>query len=90
MQAIAHMAKDVGILDEDQYIMFRKQISYHKWIKNERLGEEIPLEQPEWLVKCWRLFSEKRGLSRADTENHIGWTRDRIVSLCGRPEFISK
>jgi Zn-dependent peptidase ImmA (M78 family) len=35
MQALAHRAMQIGALDEDQYINFRKQMSSQKWLTSE-------------------------------------------------------
>jgi Zn-dependent peptidase ImmA (M78 family)/DNA-binding XRE family transcriptional regulator len=89
MQAIAHRAKDIGILDEYQYILFRKQISYHRWTKNEPLDDVIPLEQPQWLLKCWHLFAERRGILADGVEDQLGFTLDLVVRLFGKNEIGS-
>jgi Zn-dependent peptidase ImmA (M78 family)/transcriptional regulator with XRE-family HTH domain len=56
MQAIAHRAAQVGVLDEEQYINFRKQMSSKKWLTLEPLDDEIPFEEPSYLRKCWELM----------------------------------
>jgi Zn-dependent peptidase ImmA (M78 family)/DNA-binding XRE family transcriptional regulator len=87
MQAIAHRAKDIGIVDDIQYISFRKQISFHKWTKNEPLDEDIPLEQPMLLLKSWNIFADKRLTNEAGVEDALGFTLDRVVELFGRTEI---
>jgi Zn-dependent peptidase ImmA (M78 family)/transcriptional regulator with XRE-family HTH domain len=86
IQAIAHRAKNLEIIDEDQYILFRKSISFHKWNKSEPLDDEIPLEQPQWLLKCWELFVKRRGIQEMDTAEEIGFTLDLVVRLFGRAD----
>lgn len=90
MQAIAHRARDIGILDEYQYILFRKQISFHGYNKVEPLDESITLEQPEWLLKCWNLFAERRGISSARVEDEVGFTLDLVVRLFGQNEVPTR
>lgn len=87
MQAIAHRAKQIGILDEYQYILFRKQISARSWNKNEPLDDEIKLEQPQWLLKCWNVFAQTRGIAQAGVEDELGFTLDRVMSLFGRTDI---
>jgi Zn-dependent peptidase ImmA (M78 family)/DNA-binding XRE family transcriptional regulator len=87
MQAIAHRARDVGIIDDFQYISFRKQLSFHKWIKTEPLDDEIPVEQPQWLLKCWNAFADRRGITGAGIEDELGFTLDKVVELFGRTEI---
>jgi Zn-dependent peptidase ImmA (M78 family)/DNA-binding XRE family transcriptional regulator len=87
IQAIAHRAKNLGIIDEDLYILFRKNISFHKWNRVEPLDKEIPLEQPRWLLKCWDLFVQRRGIQEMDTAEEIGFTLDLVVRLFGRADL---
>jgi len=87
MQALAHRAKDVGILDELQYISFRKQISFHNWTRSEPLDNEIPLEQPMLLLKSWKIFAERRGITGASVEDTLGFTLDQVAELFGRTEI---
>jgi Zn-dependent peptidase ImmA (M78 family)/transcriptional regulator with XRE-family HTH domain len=83
MQAIAHRAKQIGIIDEHQYILFRKQISFNRWNKNEPLDDKIPLEQPQWLLKCWRLLTDQELIREAGLEDEIGFSLDLVVRLFG-------
>jgi Zn-dependent peptidase ImmA (M78 family)/transcriptional regulator with XRE-family HTH domain len=87
MQAFAHRAKDIGIIDDFQYISFRKQISFHKWTKNEPLDDELPLEQPMLLLKSWNAFAERRGITGVGVEDELGFTLDRVVELFGRTDI---
>ncbi len=87
MQAIAHRAKEIDLIDEYQYILFRKQVSANNFAKSEPLDREIPLEQPQWLLKCWNVFAEKRDIAAAGVEDELGFTLDRVMSLFGRTEI---
>jgi Zn-dependent peptidase ImmA (M78 family) len=87
IQAIAHRAHNLGIIDDDQYILFRKSISFHKWNRSEPLDDEIPLEQPQWLLKCWELFAKRRELEEMDTADEIGFTLDLVARLFGRADI---
>jgi Zn-dependent peptidase ImmA (M78 family) len=90
IQAIAHRAKNLGIIDEEQYILFRKNISFHRWNKSEPLDDEIPLEQPQWLLKCWELFVKRRGIEEMDTAEELGFTLDLVARLFGRADIPAK
>jgi Zn-dependent peptidase ImmA (M78 family)/transcriptional regulator with XRE-family HTH domain len=83
MQAIAHRAKDVGAIDEYQYILFRKQISHNKWLSVEPLDRDIPLEQPAFLLKCWKLLVERGKVPEVSTEDAIGFSLELVQRLCG-------
>jgi Zn-dependent peptidase ImmA (M78 family) len=90
IQAIAHRAKNLGIIDEEQYVLFRKNISSHRWNKSEPLDDEIPLEQPQWLLKCWELFVKRRGIEEMDTAEELGFTIDLVARLFGRADIPAK
>ena len=83
MQAIAHRAKDIGAIDEYQYILFRKQISYNKWLTVEPLDNEIPLEQPTFLLKCWKLLVDRGRVPEFATEDAVGFSLELVQRLCG-------
>jgi len=84
MQAIAHRAKQIGIIDENQYILFRKQISFNRWNKNEPLDDKIPMEQPQWLLKCWQLLTDQKLVREAGLEDELGFSLDLVVRLFGQ------
>lgn len=83
MQAIAHRAKDIGIIDEHQYILFRKQVSFNRWQKREPLDDVIQLEQPMWLLKCWRALIERKVVREAGLEDELGFSLDLVTRLFG-------
>ena len=87
IQAIAHRAKQIGIIDDHQYILFRKQISFNRWHKNEPLDDVIPMEQPQWLLKCWQLLTERKVVREAGLEDELGFSLDLVVKLFGREDF---
>lgn len=84
MQAIAHRAKQIGIIDETQYILFRKQISFNRWNKAEPLDDVIPMEQPQWLLKCWKLLADNKLVREAGLEDELGFSLDLVVRLFGQ------
>jgi len=92
MQAIAHRAKDIGIIDDHQYILFRKQISFNRWNKDEPLDSKIPLEQPTWFLKCWRILTDKKIVREVGLEEELGFSLDLVVRLFGHatptPQYL--
>jgi Zn-dependent peptidase ImmA (M78 family)/transcriptional regulator with XRE-family HTH domain len=83
MQAIAHRCKEIGAIDEAQYILFRKQMSAQRWLKAEPLDGEIPAEQPGLLPKAWKMLMEKGIVREGGAEEQIGFSLDGIEQLCG-------
>jgi Zn-dependent peptidase ImmA (M78 family)/DNA-binding XRE family transcriptional regulator len=87
MQAIAHRAKEMELIDEYQYVLFRKQISARNYNKNEPGDSSMALEQPQWLLKCWNAFAQKRGIVSAGVEDELGFTLDKVMALFGRTDI---
>lgn len=87
MQAIAHRAKDIGIIDEDQYILFRKQVSYNRWQKDEPLDKVIPLEQPNWLLNCWKMLVKTELVRESGVEDELGFSLELVTRLFGHEDF---
>jgi hypothetical protein len=83
MQAIAHRCKEVGQLDESQYILFRKQVTKHKWLRKEPLDDEIPLEQPGLLPKAVRLLIDREIIPPSGFEGDNGFSLEMVHRLCG-------
>lgn len=82
MQAIAHRCKELGAVDEEQYVNFRKQMSARKWLTVEPLDDRIPLEWPGLLIKAWKLISEDKS-ARAEAE--LGFGFDLLEEICAFP-----
>lgn len=83
MQAIAHHCKEVGQLDEAQYILFRKQVTKQKWLRKEPLDDEIPLEQPGLLPKAVRLLIDREIVPPSGFEGENGFSLEMVQRLCG-------
>ncbi|WP_082559210.1 helix-turn-helix domain-containing protein [Methylobacterium sp. Leaf94] len=83
MQAIAHRCKDIGALDEGQYIAFRKVLAVKGWLKTEPLDGELPLEMPGLLIKAWAMLVSKGLIHEEGAEESIGFSLDMVQSLCG-------
>jgi Zn-dependent peptidase ImmA (M78 family) len=89
MQAIAHRAKGIGLIDEYQYILFRKTISHHKWTKNEPLDRDIPMEQPLWLLKCWQWLADHKKIRESGIEDETGFSLELVARLFGQTDLSS-
>lgn len=88
MQAIAHRAKDIGAIDENQYVAFRIQMTKRKELSKEPLDDVIPIERPGLLYNAWKKLIEKGKLSPPDSEEWMGTSlavlRDHIGGLNDR------
>lgn len=83
MQAIAHYTKEVGAIDDAQYVLFRKTITKNGWLRNEPLDDEIPMEQPGMLLKALKLLTERGNLPPTGLEAENGFSLDMVHRLCG-------
>lgn len=83
MAALAHRAKGMGAIDEDQYIQFRKQLSHHKWLTREPLDDEIAIEEPKLLLKAWHLLIERGLVGGSTFEDKIGFSPEMVKRLSG-------
>ncbi|MGE3291590.1 MAG: helix-turn-helix domain-containing protein [Geminicoccaceae bacterium] len=84
MQAIAHRCKEIGAVDELQYILFRKQLSAKRWLKAEPLDDELPCEQPGLLPKAWRLLIDRETIQEGGAAEQIGFSLDGVERICGQ------
>jgi Zn-dependent peptidase ImmA (M78 family)/transcriptional regulator with XRE-family HTH domain len=83
MQAIAHRCKQIGAIDQEQYILFRKQISARQWLKKEPLDDEIPQEEAKLLLKAWRLLLEKGIVHEDSFDQEVGFSLELVERLSG-------
>ncbi|WP_342152291.1 ImmA/IrrE family metallo-endopeptidase [Methylorubrum sp. SB2] len=83
MQAIAHRCKNLGVLDEGQYIAFRKYLAVKGELKVEPLDNELPLEMPGLLIKAWALLVQRGIIHENGAEEAIGFSLDMVQKLCG-------
>ena len=59
--------------------------------RSDRTGDvDQPIEQPQWLLKCWELFVKRRGIREMDTAEEVGFTLDLVVRLFGRADIAGK
>lgn len=90
MQAIAHRAKVIGAIDENQYVSFRIQMTKRKELTKERLDDVIPIEQPGLLYNAWKKLVEKGKLPELDSEDAAGVSLEVLQDHFGRPVELPK
>lgn len=81
--ALAHRAKEIGAIDEYQYIQFRKQLSHHKWLTREPLDDEIAIEEPKLLIKAWDLLVARGVIRDSAFEDKLGFSPEWVRRLSG-------
>ncbi len=72
MQAIAHRAKDIGAIDENQYVSFRIQMTKRKELTHEPLDDEIPMESPGLLFNAWNKLVQAGRLPELGSDEEAG------------------
>lgn len=85
MQAIAHHAKELGAIDDGQYILFRKTMAKNGWLREEPLDKDIRIEQPGLLIKAIKILIEKGLVPPSGLESENGFSLQMVESLCGLP-----
>ena len=58
VQAMIYRCRDLGLIDDDQFLNLYKQISYRRWRTREPLDDPtvLPLEQPRLLRRAFELI----------------------------------
>jgi Zn-dependent peptidase ImmA (M78 family)/transcriptional regulator with XRE-family HTH domain len=85
MQAIVRRARDIGAIDENQYVGFRIQLTKRKELKAEPLDDVIPLERPGLLFNAWKKLVESGRLPGGDPDEALGLSADVLQDHFGRP-----
>ncbi len=90
VQAILYRAKDLGIIDAAQYRRNQVQLRRNGQAKREKFDDEMPLEQPLLLEKCFDLLSEKRRLYIDGMANELSIQTSLLMRLLGFLPSIQK
>jgi Zn-dependent peptidase ImmA (M78 family)/transcriptional regulator with XRE-family HTH domain len=83
MQAIAHRAKDIGAIDENQYVAFRIQMTKRKELSREPLDDVIPIERPGLIFNAWNKLVERGRLPSQDSDEAMGISLDVLQDHLG-------
>lgn len=83
MQAIAHWCREVGAIDDHQYILFRKQMAARHWLKDEPLDDELQPEQPTWLARAWKALIKSGRIVPTTAEDELGFSVGLVARLIG-------
>lgn len=90
MQAIAHRAKDIGAIDESQYVAFRIQMTKRKELSNEPLDDVIPVECPGLIFNAWKKLVERGLLPPFDSEETMEISAEVLRDHFGRDVMATK
>ncbi len=84
MQAIAHRARDIGAIDDNQYISFRIQLTKRKELSNEPLDDVIAIENPGLLYNAWSKLVERGRIPNMEGDESIGLSAETLRDHLGR------
>ena len=90
MQAIAHRARDIGAIDESQYVAFRIQMTKRKELSKEPLDDVIPIERPGLLFNAWKKLVENGRLPELGHEDSLGISTEVLSDHIGRDAMPEK
>lgn len=85
VQAQVYRCSDLGLLDDDQVLSLRKQISYKKWRTKEPLDSTLPIERPQMLKRAYEMLNEAGILSASQTVSSLSLGIPIISSTLGVP-----
>ena len=84
MQAIAHRARDIGAIDDNQYVSFRIQMTKRKELSKEPLDDVIPVERAGLLYNAWKKLVEVGRLPELDSSETMGISLEVLRDHFGR------
>jgi hypothetical protein len=58
--------------------------------KREPLDDTIPMEQPQWLLKCWQWLADHKKIREAGIEDEIGFSLELVTRLFGRIDLSKR
>ncbi len=91
IQAQIFRCEDLGIFSEVQILNMRKSISKNRWKTNEPLDDELKVEQPTLLNKCFTTAVNEGGANPEDIASGINLNRAHIAAFCGiNPEVFKR
>lgn len=73
--------KHLGIINEDREVGLRKQLSKNKWLKNEPLDNQFPIEKSAIMEKSLNLLVKEGMLTAEELINNIRLSLDTISIL---------
>ncbi|EJN04214.1 XRE family transcriptional regulator [Phyllobacterium sp. YR531] len=84
MQSIAHRARDIGVIDDNQYVSFRIQMTKRKELNKEPLDDVIPIERPGLLYNAWRKLVDNGRLPELESEDSLSFSFEVLRDHLGR------
>jgi Zn-dependent peptidase ImmA (M78 family)/DNA-binding XRE family transcriptional regulator len=86
--AMIYRCKDLGVLDEFQYVNLRKQMSRENMLKKEPLDNEIPREESTLIKSSLELIIQNKIKSHWDFLSDLILHHKKLVALGVLPESV--
>jgi len=78
--------KELEIFDETQFVQFRKNLSWNKYIKKEPLDDSMPVEQPSLIQQAMDMLTTAKVLSPRDLADDLCLPPSALQALTGMPQ----
>lgn len=83
--AQGNRCRDLGIMDDDRYTQFRKNLSWNKFLKTEPLDDVMAVEQPKMLEQAFRLLAEGGVKTDEQIAEDMAMNLNMVRSLASLP-----
>ncbi|HEX4083783.1 MAG TPA: XRE family transcriptional regulator [Chthoniobacteraceae bacterium] len=87
--AMGHRCKQIGIFDDEEYVRFRKQLSYNRYLKQEPMDSGVNAfsnERNSVLPKAIDLLLTSGLRTASDIQNDIRIGSSKLAMICGVDE----
>lgn len=85
MAAQANRCRDLGLMDDDQFTQFRKNLSWNGFNKKEPLDDSMPTEQPAMISQAINLLASNGVRQAWSFVDDLGLPPKVLSSLSGLP-----
>lgn len=82
--------EDLGVLNEDLAHRLWINLGRRGWRRREPLDDELPIEQPVFLTRCFELLVATGPTARDLLLSELPWSAPEIEELVGLPEGLLK
>lgn len=82
--------EDLGVLNEDLAHRLWINLGRRGWRRREPLDDELPIEQPVFLTRCFELLLSTGPTARDVLLSELPWSAPEIEELVGLPEGLLK
>jgi Zn-dependent peptidase ImmA (M78 family)/DNA-binding XRE family transcriptional regulator len=82
ISSMIYRCNDLGILDEEQILSLKKQISNKRWWREEPLDKDIPQEKPKLLSSAINLLFKNNVITPLKFADRFSWNTEDLSDIC--------